>query len=261
MSLDYERCQVAALLEERSLPAREVGVWLAGDLLPTTSVQAFREVAAQALEPTGARERCMVLVGGTTGAGKTVGAVAALAEVLMQARRRVAGGRRAELPAQAQQEAITPERVRRVLRLDWESFQANEKLQPGVCAAQVRAAYAEEQGWDWEELPLSFAFWDCTEAASADTWGEEFRARKAWARTCDLLVLDDLPDQFSENGPWRGVVDELVNARYSAQLVTLLTTNADKATFLRRYRARVCDRIRGAGVAVWTNEPSLRDKP
>lgn len=259
MSLDYERCQVAALLEERGLPSREVGVWLAGELRDTISVHTFREVAARALQPAAERERCMALVGGATGAGKTVGAVAALADMVVRAR--ALPSRRTGLPLHAEQEAITPERVRRVLGLDWESFQANERLQPGVCAAHVRAAYAEEQGWDWEELPLTFAFWDCTAAANADTWGEEFRARKAWARTCDLLVLDDLPDTFPENGPWRGVVDELVNARYSAQFVTLLTTNADKPTFIRRYKGRVADRIRGAGVAVWTNEPSLRGQP
>lgn len=258
MSLDYERCQLAALLEERGLPSREVGVWLAGDLLPTTSLHVFREAAAQALQPAEERQRCMALVGGATGAGKTVGAVVALAEVVLAARAQARQGARGGLPAPVQQEAITPERVRRVLGLDWESYQANEKLQPGVCASQVRAAYAEEQGWDWEELPLTFAFWECTAAANADTWGEEFRERKAWARTCDLLVLDDLPERFTENGPWGGVVDELVTARYSAQLVTLLTTNADKPTFIRRYKGRVADRIRGAGVAVWTNEPSLR---
>lgn len=260
MSLPYERSAVAALLELHGAPAREVDVWLSGGLKPTESLTAFRVLGeALALQPQD-RESYMGLMGGSTGAGKTVGAVAMVAEALVGARNRTAGCSVLRPRIEAR-EAITPERVRRVLGLDWESYLANEELQPGVCATQVRAAYAEEQGWDWEQAPLSFAFWDCSAEVSADSWSEAFRKRKEWARSCDVLVLDDLPDRFPENGPWAGTVIELVNARYSARLVTLLTTNADKPTFLRRYGPRVADRVRHAGFARWTPEKSLRGAP
>lgn len=260
MSKAYERGAVAALLEQHGVPSREVDVWLAGGLKPTESLVAFQGLSAAIPLKPGDRESYMGLMGGSTGAGKTVGAVALLAEALLEARRRQAG-RSVPEPQHEAEEAITPDRVRRVLGLDWESYLANEKLQPGVCAGLVRAAYAEEQGWDWEQVPLSFAFWDCSAEVSADPWTEAFRKRKAWARSCEVLVLDDLPDRFSENGPWVGTVVELINARYSARLVTLLTTNADKPTFLRRYGPRVADRVRAAGFARWTPEKSLRGNP
>jgi hypothetical protein len=256
MSTAYERGAVAALLELHGVPSREVDVWLSEALKPTESLTAFRKLgAALQLQPR-ERERYMGLMGGSTGAGKTVGAVAVLAEALIEARRK-----RPTSPRTAfeESEVVTPERVRRVLGLDWASYQANEVLQPGVCAAQVREAYTEEQGWDWGEAPLGFAFWDCATEVSANPWSEPFQKRKAWARSCELLVLDDLPDLFPEKGPWVSTVVELINARYSARLVTLLTTNADKPTFIRRYGPRVADRVMHAGFARWTPEKSLRE--
>jgi hypothetical protein len=261
MSAAYERGAVAALLEAHGAPEREVDVWLSGALKPTDSLAAFRAMGAALLLKPAERESYMGLMGGSTGAGKTVGAVAMLAEAMLEARHRKALGAAVRGAWREEAEVITPERVRRVLGLDWESYLANEKLQPEVCAAQVREAYTEEQGWSWEQAPLSFAFWDCSAEVSADTWSEAFHKRKEWARTCEVLVLDDLPDRFPENGPWVGTVVELVNARYSARLVTLLTTNADKPTFLRRYGPRVADRVRHAGFARWTPEKSLRGTP
>lgn len=256
MSTAYERGAVATLLEQHGVPSRELDVWLSDGLRPTQSLTAFLQLGAALHLPQRDRERYMGLMGGSTGAGKTVGAVAMLAEALLEALRNTAGG--AQLRPREAEEAITPERVRRVLGLDWESYLANEKLQPGVCAGQVRAAYAEEQGWDWEECPLGFAFWDCATEVSANPWSEAYQKRKAWARSCEVLVLDDLPDAFPEKGPWVSTVVELVNARYSARLVTLLTTNADKPTFIRRYGPRVADRVMHAGFARWTAEKSLR---
>lgn len=255
MSEAYERGAVAALLELHGVPSREVDVWLSEELKPTESLTAFRKLGAALRLPPREREKYMGLMGGSTGAGKTVGAVAMVAEALLEARRRRATAPRAFAE---EGEVVTPERVRRVLGLDWASYQANEALQPGVCAGQVREAYAEEQGWDWEEAPLGFAFWDCATEVSANPWGEAYQKRKAWARTCEVLVLDDLPDLFPERGPWVSTVVELINARYSARLVTLLTTNADKPTFIRRYGPRVADRVMHAGFARWTPEQSLR---
>ena len=58
------------------------------------------------------------------------------------------------------------------------------------------------------------------------------------------LVIDDASAEFSdEKGFFASIFTELINARYEAQLPTLLTANGNPAVFRSRYGERFFDRL------------------
>lgn len=76
-----------------------------------------------------------------------------------------------------------------------------------------------------------------------------------------VLVVDDLGAEFiSDNGVWRGLLDELVDVRYGDRAPTIFTTNLDADQFRERYGERVADRIRHAGAFKGCGKMSLREK-
>lgn len=257
-----ECCLAAKVLEAHGAPTRALDVWQEG-LRRTLALDAARHACGTVFTAREDRKGAMALISGRSGTGKTVAVVAALGEALGEALRRRAAGTLAMDSARTHltPEAITPERVRRVLGLDWDSYQANERLNPGVCAAQVQAAFANESGWDYASSPLTFAFWRAAARATAPLYGKEAERELAHARTCDILALDDLgAEHMGENSPWRAVVDDLVDARYSLNLVTVVTTNLRLQDFAKRYRQRVVDRFAEAGAVVEDPSPSLRGR-
>lgn len=75
--------------------------------------------------------------------------------------------------------------------------------------------------------------------------------------TC--LVLDDLGTEFlSENSVWRGLVDGLLDARYSAMKRTIITTNLDIPAFGERYGKRAADRLKHDMVLANCGAKSMR---
>lgn len=65
---------------------------------------------------------------------------------------------------------------------------------------------------------------------------------------CSLLVLDDLAAEFAgEKGSTLELVEALLTRRQARGLRTLVTTNAERAEFLRRYGTRIESRLRESG--------------
>ena len=76
-----------------------------------------------------------------------------------------------------------------------------------------------------------------------------------------LLVIDDLGMEYGdERGSFLATLDGLINARYSAQLKTVITTNLPWAKFKKRYGERIADRLRECGRFVELDGKSLRKK-
>lgn len=262
--MNYEEALAAKAMEDHGVSPRAVKVWLdKSELIEDELVQACRAACAEAFLSREERKQPMVFLGGETGTGKTVAATVGLGSALAEGFRRQRAGTLDMSHARShlqREEVITPQRVRSVLGMDWETFQANEKIQPGVCAAQVRAAFAAEQPWDFELCPVSFTFWGAGERARRQIFGKEAEADIERARSCDILVLDDLGAEIiNEKAPWLAIVNEIVNARYEHSLVTVLTTNKKLKEFSGRYGERVADRFIEAGVFKVSSSRSRRD--
>jgi DNA replication protein DnaC len=74
-----------------------------------------------------------------------------------------------------------------------------------------------------------------------------------------LLVVDDLGSEYNDaKGFFAALLDEVIDARYSARLATAITTNLNAATFAARYGARIIDRLREAGRFVNCGNTSMR---
>ena len=77
-----------------------------------------------------------------------------------------------------------------------------------------------------------------------------------------LLVLDDLGTEYVDaKGFFLASLDWLVNARYSNEKATIITTNLPAKAFAERYGERVADRLREAGQYVEIADQSMRGKP
>ena len=77
-----------------------------------------------------------------------------------------------------------------------------------------------------------------------------------------LLVIDDLGAEFNDSkGFFASLLDELIDARYSHKLATIVTSNLDLEAFKTRYGVRIVDRIREAGRFVGCGAESLRRSP
>jgi DNA replication protein DnaC len=75
------------------------------------------------------------------------------------------------------------------------------------------------------------------------------------------LVIDDLAVEYAdEKGFFKSLLDEVINARYSDALPTLITTNIDVKAFKLRYEERIVDRIRETGRFESLDNPSLRKR-
>lgn len=75
------------------------------------------------------------------------------------------------------------------------------------------------------------------------------------------LVIDDASAEFSdEKGFFASIFTELINARYEAQLPTLLTANGNPADFRRRYGERFFDRLCEVGAWVSVIGKSYRKR-
>jgi DNA replication protein DnaC len=74
-----------------------------------------------------------------------------------------------------------------------------------------------------------------------------------------LLAIDDLGSEYlDERGSFLTSIDGLINARYSEERPTVITTNLSSARFMMRYGERISDRIREVGRFIEFRGPSLR---
>lgn len=73
------------------------------------------------------------------------------------------------------------------------------------------------------------------------------------------LVIDDLGIEYSdERGAFLSVLDEIIDARYSAERRTVITTNLSDEEFGKRYHGRIYDRVREDGGFFALSNESLR---
>lgn len=78
---------------------------------------------------------------------------------------------------------------------------------------------------------------------------------------CAMLAIDDLGLEYADaKGNLQSTLDGLINARYAADLRTIVTTNVPAKGFRRRYGERVADRLRERGRFVELTGESLREK-
>lgn len=90
-------------------------------------------------------------------------------------------------------------------------------------------------------------------------WPQYDEARMRELERARALVIDDLGVEYDDDkGNWRALLDGLVDARYSAMLPTLLTTNLPRDAFKARYGERLADRLREGGGFVVATGPSMR---
>lgn len=76
-----------------------------------------------------------------------------------------------------------------------------------------------------------------------------------------LLVIDDLGAEYNDlKRFFCSLLDELVDARYSRKLATIITSNLDASAFAARYGERVLDRLREGGRLVGCGNVSLRQR-
>jgi len=80
-------------------------------------------------------------------------------------------------------------------------------------------------------------------------------------RRCQVLAIDDVGMEYVDSkGAWLSRFDQLLNARYAANLRTILTTNMPAGDFKAQYGERIADRIRDAGTYANVDGESLRGK-
>jgi len=76
------------------------------------------------------------------------------------------------------------------------------------------------------------------------------------------LVIDDLFGEYSDaKGFFSSLLDEIVDARYSGQRPTIITTNLDAAGLAARYGSRILDRLCDGGRFIACGNTSMRRRP
>lgn len=117
--------------------------------------------------------------------------------------------------------------------------------------------------WCCVQVPEAARFIDSARLMRVDRYrGKEMAALE----TCGLLVIDDLGMEYDdEKGAFLSKLDGLINARYAAELRTVITTNLEwktddpkKQDFRRRFGARIADRVREVGEWIGATGASLR---
>lgn len=88
---------------------------------------------------------------------------------------------------------------------------------------------------------------------------EDSRAAVQQMRRVALLVLDDMGTEMLTD-VWRQQLDDVIDARYSDKLRTIVTTNLTPEAFKERYGARIADRIRQTAMVVQLGVESMRKR-
>lgn len=102
--------------------------------------------------------------------------------------------------------------------------------------------------WALTQKPGVFLTADeCLRLAASSRVPEDVEAWRR-ARNAQVLVVDDLGGEFSDDKGWSvKVFNGLLDHRYSSGLKTLITTNLERQRFVSDYGERVADRIRESG--------------
>lgn len=104
------------------------------------------------------------------------------------------------------------------------------------------------QGLDEHEVKWRGMLPEFVTAAHLARWERYSDAEMNRLLHSPALVIDDLGVEFSDRGgSFQATLDEVINARYGAELPTVITTNLDGAAFKARYGERIADRIRQTG--------------
>lgn len=107
--------------------------------------------------------------------------------------------------------------------------------------------------------PSTGMFIQASRCGQLGLFSDEDKAVLGDMRRVACLLIDDLGSEFlSENSVWRGLVDGILDARYSGMLRTIITTNLDFPALAERYGRRVADRLRHDSVFAACGAKSLR---
>jgi DNA replication protein DnaC len=89
-------------------------------------------------------------------------------------------------------------------------------------------------------------------------WGDRHKVREL--RSTGVLVLDDLGVEYRD-AKMASRLDDILDARISAKLPTVITTNLTGSVFETRYGARVWSRLGGHGAYVELDAEDMRLTP
>lgn len=98
-------------------------------------------------------------------------------------------------------------------------------------------------------------WWTAADFARVSAYGDTL----GHMERCPYLVLDDLGAEYLDpKGHYLNRLDSLIDARYSNDRRTVVTTNLNRRDFAARYGERVNDRLHDGGRYVEMNEPTRR---
>jgi DNA replication protein DnaC len=88
-----------------------------------------------------------------------------------------------------------------------------------------------------------------------------FGDERAELLTSTALIIDDLGAEYSDaRGSWLADFDELIDALYSSETCTVITTNLPPKVLAERYGDRVADRIAECATWIAVGGKSMRGK-
>ncbi len=136
-------------------------------------------------------------------------------------------------------------------------------------STSVVLALLEHQADTWEYCASGYrspaVFWNAQEMATGEMFDKRTHALIERAKTAPVLVVNEFAcEPLYERGPWASRLASVLDARYSAGRVTILTTNKDwegiKAHYQEHGLNSIVSRIRG-GKVVKINGEDMRHKP
>lgn len=108
----------------------------------------------------------------------------------------------------------------------------------------VAAAYAMRRALENHRTVLLIR---AAEESRCSGYGPEAEARLKLLRRVGLLVIDDMATEMLGE-VWKQTLDDVIDARHEGKLRTVITTNLDTPTFMKRYGIRIEKRIEEDGL-------------
>lgn len=128
----------------------------------------------------------------------------------------------------------------------------------GATLALLEHAAAKER-WNERDTPR---FWNVAAVALGALLGKAGEEVLEEAIRAPVLVIEDLGAESMVGADvWLSMLGVVVDARYRAEAVTIITTNLDMAALRKRYGERVADRLRQCARLKGTEAVSMRKAP
>lgn len=128
----------------------------------------------------------------------------------------------------------------------------------GATLTLLEAAAAKER-WTERDTPR---FWNAAAVALGALLGKAGEEVLEEAIRAPVLVIEDLGAESMVGADvWLSMLGVVVDARYRAEAITIITTNLDMAALRKRYGERVADRLRQCARLKGTEAASMRKAP